>query len=52
MKNNQVWEVTISEIESGLIHETLIVGIDEAMAIMNGYANQDFYVVTAGFISQ
>ena len=49
---NQIWEVIVSEIESGLIHETRIVTIDEAMAIMKGYANSDFYVVTAGFIRQ
>ena len=49
---NQIWQVVVSEIESGIVHEKRIVTIDEAMAIMKGYANSDFYVVTAGFIRQ
>ena len=47
---NQTWKIVVSEKESGLVHETLIVDYAQAYAVMKGYESSDFYQVTAEFI--
>jgi hypothetical protein len=45
----QMWQIVVSEKESGQVHETITLPLAPAMAVMKGYENDDFYKVEASF---
>ncbi len=47
---NQIWKVSVSEIEGGEVHEVVLTDLKGAMAILGGYEKDDFYKAEAEFV--
>jgi hypothetical protein len=45
----QMWRVVVSEKDGGQVHESVVLPLASAMAVMKGYESDDFYRVEASF---
>lgn len=45
----QMWRVVVSEKDGGQVHESVVLPLASAMAVMKGYEGDTFYQVEASF---
>ena len=45
----QMWQIVVSEKETGIVCDKVVLPLDSAMAVMKGYEGDTFYKVEASF---